>query len=67
MKSSHILQLLFLSSAASASFHPLYFSHDTAESVLLSTGSCCGALSYFLPDKTSYPNSTIYNASLTSY
>jgi hypothetical protein len=67
MKSSHILQFLFLSSTVSASFHPPHCSHDTAESALLSTGSCCGALSYFLPDKTSYPNGTIYNASLTSY
>lgn len=68
MKPSRIFQSIFIfSSTVSASWHPPYCSHHQAESALLSTGSCCGALSYFLSDATSFPNSTIYNASLTSY
>lgn len=68
MKLWHFLQTLFLTpSTISAAWHPPQCDHNKAEEVLLTTGSCCGALSYFLTNKTSYPSTSAYNASLSSY
>lgn len=68
MKLFQFLQsLVLLQPTISAAWHPPQCDHNKAEAVLLSTGSCCGALSYFLGNKTSYPNTGPCNASLSSY
>ena len=68
MKTVQIFQTLFLlPSAISAAWHPPQCDRHKAEEVLLSTGSCCGALSYFLRGKISYANTASYNVSLASY
>ena len=68
MKLIETLQrFLPLSSTVTAAWHPPQCDQHQAEEVLLSTGSCCGALSYFLKDKVFYANSSAYAASLASY
>ena len=64
---SLLTQVLLLSSSVVNAWHPPECNQNKAEEVLLSIGSCCGALNYFLHNKTSYPDTSSYNASLASY